>query len=307
MNSDIIRYMKMGLKTTNKFTPVGKIKIPDHFYNRFMTGVEEIDEMFGEGILPGCCFTLTAQAGTGKTTMMLQILEALEEANYSTGYASGEEDETQLAYTCERLEIKRTGVANITDVDDLVESMKDLDVLVIDSFQALSSKQQMNTREFESYAVSQICNAAKEHLCSVFFIMHLTKGGKLKGSTLVPHSVDANIQLMHDENGSEHARIVSFYKNRFGATNDYEALMTAKGIQFGGRAENVGVKKSTNQKIAEEVLKMDPPTITKAKVMEEFEISGSKAYVILKDLQDRNLIEKFGRGANAIFKRTNVK
>ena len=38
----------------------------------------------------------------------------------------------------------------MTDIDDLVDAMDDLDALVIDSFQALTSKKKMNSRELEN-------------------------------------------------------------------------------------------------------------------------------------------------------------
>ena len=70
---------------------VRDIKIPDIFNRRLTTGISKIDALFNEGILPGSAMTLTAQAGCGKTTFMLQMLQGLDKNGYKVGYFSGEE------------------------------------------------------------------------------------------------------------------------------------------------------------------------------------------------------------------------
>ena len=59
--------MKLGIAQT-EFTRVEDIVIPDIFYNRMKSGVQDFDKLFGNGLLPGSAITLTAQAGCGKTT-----------------------------------------------------------------------------------------------------------------------------------------------------------------------------------------------------------------------------------------------
>ena len=68
--------MKLGIAQT-EFTKVKDIVIPDIFYNRMKSGVQDFDKLFGDGLLPGSAITLTAQAGCGKTTFALQLLEHL--------------------------------------------------------------------------------------------------------------------------------------------------------------------------------------------------------------------------------------
>jgi len=298
--------MQVISSTQTPFTNVSDISIPDIFYKRLLTGVEEIDNMFGNGILPGCSFTVTAQAGCGKTTLLLQLVEALSVNNYEVGYASGEENIYQLAYTCKRLNIKNVNIANITDIDTLVEATKTLDVLVIDSFQALTTPYKLNSRELETYAVQNLVKAAKTNECALFFIMHLTKDGKLKGSTLVPHAVDVNIQIMLDtESEDPTSRIISFYKNRFGPTSDYAATMTSSGFEFSGRVEveRTSGKNGRKQASLKKILEMnEPPYITKERVIEELNVTSSQAYLLLKELRDTGKLVKYGRGDEAVYK-----
>ena len=296
--------MKLGIEKS-AFTKVSEIEIPDIFYRRMKTGVAEFDDMFGEGILPGSAFTITAQAGSGKTTLLLQLMEALANNGYDVGYASGEENQYQLAFTCKRLNVSSVQIANETDVDTLAKAMQDLDVLVIDSFQALTTRNKLNHAELERYAVTTLINAAKANECTLFFIMHLTKDGKLKGSTLVPHAVDVNVQIMMDDEGDEQDRVISFYKNRFGPTLDYTATMTSRGFQLSGKREvtRAPSKKARKREIENKILAIkEPPHITKERVIKELKLTSSQAYFALKELTDAGKLVKHGRGKDARWK-----
>ena len=273
------------------------------------TGIAEFDMIFGEGILPGSSVTMTAQPGSGKTTLLLQLLETLTSQGYATGYASGEENMYQLAYTCNRLHVENVQIANETNIDTLAAAMENLDILVVDSFQALTTTTKKNSRELERYAVSTLCKRAKETECTLIFVLHLTQAGKLKGSTLIPHSVDVNIQITHDkESEDESSRIISTYKNRFGATVDIEATIGRGGFTLSGKkkVEKAKSKKSRKAELLENILKLDPPTITKASVMKLFSLTGSQAYLALKELTDSGKLVKYGRGSDTTFKKTLV-
>jgi predicted ATP-dependent serine protease len=292
---------------TSSFIKVSDISIPDVFYRRMKTGVAEIDDLFGEGILPGSSFTVTARAGCGKTTFLLQVFEALANRGYSVGYTSGEENMYQLAFNCKRLNVRNVNIANLTDVDEIIEHMVSLDAIVIDSFQSLTSKHDMNTREFETYAVNKLVQAAKTHECTIFFIMHLTKAGVLKGGTLIPHTVDVNMMIEVDlETGDERSRVISFHKNRFGPCNSYSTILTETGFIMQGRyvvMDGTINKKMRMKQNSDKVLAMtEPPFITKKRVMNELSLTSAQAYVLLKEMCDKDLIKKFGRGDDAVYK-----
>jgi len=299
--------MKLSFEKT-KFAKVSEIKIPEIFFRRLKTGVTEFDQLFGDGLLPGSSLTFTGVAGCGKTTALLQFTEALANNGYSVGYASGEENKFQLAYTCRRLNIESVMIANETDIDELAAAMKDLDVLVVDSFQALTSKQKLNHAELERYAVSTLVTAAKNNECTLIFVMHLTKAGKLKGSTLVPHAVDVNFMISMDPDSDETARIIDVYKNRFGRTGTYSATMTSKGLEVTGRkeVEHAPSKKTRDSQHEEKVMAMDPPNITKKRIINELGITPSQAYILLKKLTDEDKLVKYGRGDSAVWKKVAV-
>ena len=299
--------MKLGIAQT-EFTRVKDIVIPDIFYNRMKSGVQDFDKLFGDGLLPGSAITLTAQAGCGKTTFALQLLEHLDQAGYDVAYASGEENQFQLAYTCQRLNVKGVKIANITDVDTIAEAMDKNDVVVVDSFQALTVKTKMNSRALESYAVSTLCNKAKDSECVLIFIMHLTKSGQLKGSTLVPHSVDVNMMISHDlGERRRHHQNISVTKNRFGQSIDVQAILGAKGFHIGEKVttgKKAKSKKDRKADLKKQILKLDPPNITEKLLMNTFQLTKGQTYLVLKALVDDKMLKKYGRGAQAVWKKT---
>ena len=298
--------MDLNLGNT-EFTKVSSINIPDIFYKRLKTGIVEFDSMFGEGLLPGSSITVTARAGCGKTTFLLQLIEALSRNQYTVGFASGEESTLQLAFNCERLGVENVLIANETDIDKLVEATVKFDVLVIDSFQALTSKDKMNARKFEQHAVTTLVNAAKQNECVIFFIMHLTKGGVLKGGTIIPHTVDVNMSIDLDRDAQdESARVISFQKNRFGQCKEFNCILTSTGFEFISERNVVSVENKKKTKLEENIDKVilmkEPPYITKSRVMSELGLTGSQAYILLKEMMDHNIIQKFGRGGAAVYK-----
>lgn len=301
--------MNLNLDAT-EFQRVSDINVPDIFYRRMKTGMSDLDEIFGNGILPGSSFTLTAKAGCGKTTFLLQLCEALSKNNYSVGYASGEENTFQLAFNCQRLNVRNVQIANITDIDKLCKATEHFDVLVIDSFQALSTEDNLNSRELERHAVTSLVTAAKNNECAVFFVMHLTKAGVLKGGTLIPHTVDVNMEIVTDEDaGDDNARLIKFTKNRFGACEDYSAYMSSTGFMFNGKVEVADSSPTKEQRMKADIKNVlamkEPPYINKKRVIKELDLTSSQAYVLLKEMTDRDLIKKFGRGDDAIFKVVN--
>ena len=300
--------MNLNYEAT-QFKAVKEIKVPDLFYRRYKSGIEVVDELFGDGILPGSSITLTAPAGCGKTTFLLQMLEGMSVNGYEVAYASGEENTYQLAFTCNRIGVKNVKIANETDIDTLCDRMKDFDVMVFDSFQALTSHKKLNSRALEKYAVSKLTRAAKDNECTIFFVMHLTKDGKLKGSTIVPHTVDVNMEISIEGDIADDARKIGFSKNRFGALNDVTLFLGAKGSDFGNpvkieESESKAPSKKNRKKDEENKIMAikEPPHITAQVVMKALDVDYQRAYNRLRDLVLNGKLIKFGKGQNAIYK-----
>ena len=300
--------MNLGIRETT-LTKVKNIKIPEIFNRRMKTGIRKIDSLFDEGILPGSAFTLTAPAGGGKTTLMLQILNGLVKNGYKVGYFSGEESIYQLAYTAKRVGATEVEIANETDIDTIAEQMKELDLIIVDSFQALTSTTKMNSRQLEKHAVQHLTKMAKQTECVVGFVMHLTKSGDLKGGTIVPHTVDANLKIEMVPNADEGARAIYFEKNRFGPLNELECIIQRNGYDFNAKVvkdDEGTVKKAPSKKARkaddmETIAKMRK--ITLPTVAKKLDGNVQRAQYLLRELVILGKLTKEGRGSTAIWKK----
>lgn len=301
--------MDLNLDTT-KLTRVCDIKVPDIFNRRLKTGINKIDTLFDEGILPGGALTLTAKAGCGKTTFMLQLLNGMTKNGYKVGYFSGEESIYQLAFTANRVNATQVSIANETDIDTICAYMDQLDLIVVDSFQALTSKKKLNSRALEKYAVQTLTKHAKKTECTIVFIMHLTKSGDLKGSTIVPHTVDANLKIDRVADvDDEGARVIYFEKNRFGPLNELECIIGRNGYDFDAQVvreeEPTKAPSKKDRKKQEYDLLLEKlsntPGATISELSSVLEFNYNKTYSRLRELIAMDKVSKTGRGADASY------
>ena len=303
--------MKLNIKS-NKLQKVSAIDIPDRFYNRMSTGVAELDGLFGGGILPGSTFTLTAAPGTGKTTFFLQLLENMSKLGYNCGFATGEEDINQIAFTCKRLGVHEVPVCNETNIDEICKLTEELDVLVIDSFPCLTTNKSLTAHKKEAYMVQRIIDAAERNECVVGIVLHITKSGKYKGSTLIPHAVSANFQLDRDDDDSQ-IRIFSAQKNRYGCTENLAIGFGSKGFNFKeiskvDQSSKKDTKADRKSEQLDAIMKMsDVNGITQQQVIKQLGVDTGKAYILLKELTNTEQLIKFGRGATAVWKKVELK
>lgn len=296
-----------------KFTKCSSIEIPDAFFNRMVTGCDEIDMMFGtehlKGLIRGSAITICAPGGTGKSTILLQIAQMLTTQGKQVAVASGEESHIQIAYACKRLGVVDVDVAHIKDVEEIAAAMHSYDMMVVDSFQALRSNKNMKKREFYQYAQDLLLSTAKETGCVLVFVLHVTTQGLPKGGTDIIHAVDVNIKITVDSEDNS-MRIIHVYKNRFGETKNHMAIMTPRGFDFKGvhipPVEEVKEKQSkvpADEKRKEEILAMnEPPHLTLDRICDRLGVSGQIAGKIMREMVGEGKLQKFGRGANSVWK-----
>jgi predicted ATP-dependent serine protease len=295
--------MKVLTQSINKqFTRAAEVQIPDVYNRRFKTGKEDLDAMFGgQGFLPGMAFTLAAAPGTGKTSFLIQILELLERSGKKTAYISGEEGIEQLAFTSKRLNVTHVPLANMTDIDEICNAIIEnkFDFVVLDSLPALTTSEPMNSREAEEYITTKIIQTAKQNECVIGTILHFTKTGSYKGSTLLPHSVDMNM-IMTRNKEDEGLRDVEITKNRFGSSGFTSFAMHSTGFDFEAvETEKASKKKSVSKK--DIVLEALDTPMTMQGLVEKTQISMAYLSTILRELGLEGKTVKSGRGAEATF------
>jgi predicted ATP-dependent serine protease len=287
------------------FTTAANIAIPEEFFNRIRPQNTALQELLGEGLLPGSVLTLSAKHGTGKTQFALQLLEELA-SSHRVGYLSNEETVEQLAFTCKRINAFNVPIGTCKTVADVVNATKGLDVLVVDSFSKLQVTKVKSTLKTERIALKNIIAAAKRNKCCVVLITHNTKTGQSKGTSQVQHDVDATlyIEKLKDE---PTLRRVWFDKNRFGAPAEIHLEMTASGLILELRASPEEAaeapKESKTQQLYRQVLDIitSEGTVDAGVVARRCEVDYSRSQVLLRELGAMGQVVKHGRGKDATY------
>src|SRR3989339_794786 len=108
---------------------------------RYSCGISEFDRVLGGGIMRGGTVLLGGEPGIGKSTLMLQLLGAIE--HRTVLYVSGEESPGQVRMRAQRIGVPLGSITmfNDTRLEPLLEIMRTQhpDVVVVDSLQTLSS------------------------------------------------------------------------------------------------------------------------------------------------------------------------
>ena len=237
----------LNIQKTN-FTSAKNVEIPDSYYRRIKTGIDSLDECIGGGFIEGMTFTLAGTPGCGKTTFMLQVLDSLTREGYKTAYISSEEPVFQLAFTSKRIGIKNVQLANMNVIESIFEESKknEFDVIIIDSLPAIISDKGFKKVYLETYLANYITMMAKKTGIVVGTILHSTKRGTYKGTTLFPHNVDCNIMMRRDAQEQNICEL-EVTKNRFGSTGKHLFEITQNGFDFTTKIEDTKDSESETQ------------------------------------------------------------
>ncbi|MFN7160875.1 MAG: DNA repair protein RadA [Candidatus Gracilibacteria bacterium] len=204
---------------------------------RFTTGVEELDRVFGGGIVKGSMSLLAGEPGIGKSTLTLRLCKALADHGEKVLYISGEESVAQIADRARRMEVGQDKVflANMNSIEDALATAQREDpaFVVIDSVQVMYAESLGGA----SGSISQIrfvtellLEFAKTRNITVLLIGHVTKEGNLAGPKALEHLVDTVLLLEGERSHS--FRILRAVKNRFGSTDEVGVFsMTEKGLE----------------------------------------------------------------------------
>jgi len=192
---------------------------------RLTTGLNELDDVLGGGILPGGVMLLAGQPGIGKSTLLLQVASHVA-LSQPVLYISGEESAHQVKLRAVRLGADTNEQLDFiasTSADDIAATIRAgaYRVIIIDSIQTLS----LNEITSAPGTVSQITNssnviirAAKTAGAAVILVGHVTKEGSIAGPKVLEHLVDVVLQFEGDRYGG--FKIVRAAKNRYGSTTE---------------------------------------------------------------------------------------
>ncbi len=200
-------------------------EVPCGLNKYLQTGIGELDRVLGGGIVPRSVTLVAGDPGIGKTTLLMQALDRLSDANIKTLYISGEESAEQLRLRADRLGVK--GDSFLIMIENQIEVISEAlekvrpEVMVVDSVQALYRQ------DVQAHAgsVSQIREAAssiiqwvKSSSSACFIVGHITKEGAIAGPKMLEHMVDT-VVYFEGERGHPY-RLLRAVKNRFGPVSE---------------------------------------------------------------------------------------
>jgi DNA repair protein RadA/Sms len=223
-----------GLAAPQPVTTLSDIQAGD--VARTPTGIDELDRVLGGGIVGGGVVLIGGDPGIGKSTLLLQALDALSR-QMKVLYVTGEESGAQVALRAHRLGLSGQGIRvqaeiQLENIAATLETEKP-DFCVIDSIQTIYSEQL--TSAPGSVAQVRECAAnltrlAKSSGCAMVLVGHVTKEGALAGPRVLEHIVDTVLYFEGDTHSS--FRLIRAIKNRFGAVNEIGVFaMTEKGLK----------------------------------------------------------------------------
>jgi DNA repair protein RadA/Sms len=226
---------RASLAPSSELKALSQIEASD--FARTPTGQEELDRVLGGGIVEGAVVLIGGDPGIGKSTLLLQALDALQRQGHRTLYITGEESGAQVALRARRLGIEGSQVQVLaeTHLEKMLATLQSVqpDVAVIDSIQTVYSDQLTSAPGSVAQVrecAAHLTRAAKDDGVSIVLVGHVTKEGALAGPRVLEHMVDTVLYFEGDTHSS--FRLVRAIKNRFGAVNEIGVFaMTDKGLK----------------------------------------------------------------------------
>lgn len=194
-------------------------------FKRLSTQMGELDRIFGGGVVEGSLVLVGGEPGVGKSTLLLQMANALAAQGLTVLYVCGEESIEQTSLRAQRLGVDHQNLYLLSET--LFSSIRthidqlQPDIAIVDSVQIVykgeipsSPGSVVQVREI----ATEFMHLAKGQGITTFLIGHVTKSGELAGPRVLEHLVDTVLDFEGDR---QHGyRLLRAIKNRFGPTDE---------------------------------------------------------------------------------------
>jgi DNA repair protein RadA/Sms len=225
-----------GVASSPNDTPVPIAEVDTTASAAAATGIDEVDRVLGGGLVPGSVTLVGGEPGIGKSTLLLQVVDALASRGARALYVSAEESKQQVRLRADRLGTLRPHLylAAENAIPHIVTHLDTVspDVVVIDSIQTVHDPQVASapgsvTQVRESAA--RLVFEAKSRNVAVILVGHVTKEGNLAGPRVLEHIVDTVLSFEGDRHHG--LRMLRAVKHRFGSTDELGLFeMTEAGL-----------------------------------------------------------------------------
>lgn len=258
--------LKLGKVEITEATNILSIEVPEEMKQNVSTGFRHVDRLFaGDGITPSTAALVTGTPGAGKTTLMLQLADAVTGQGHLALFNTAEESLYQVRRVVERLGSTHGFIVGQDRlVDDILEHVQSLQkeakgktandgrpqkvFLFQDSLQCLDISNEdadgkkkkgrpLSGAKASVIALERLIAWAKKTYAFAFIIGQVNKSGDFAGKNGIKHMVDCHLHLGWeiDRNTGAETPIAEMTKNRFGPG----------GLYFGFELSETGVKFET--------------------------------------------------------------
>lgn len=219
---EIARYSAQQLTQSE---PVLLKEISGNELHRIGVGIQELDRVFGGGVVPGALSLIGGEPGIGKSTLLLQMAHSLLKSGHSVLYVTAEESVQQTALRARRLGIKADNLylmneSSCAAISAQVQKIKP-QFVIIDSIQMIYKSEISSAPGSVSQVrecTTEFMHLSKRESISIFLVGHVTKSGEIAGPRVLEHLVDT---VLYFEGDKHHQyRLLRVIKNRFGPTDE---------------------------------------------------------------------------------------
>lgn len=212
-----------GISSNSK--PESIVEIKSGEFERYNTGIEELNRVLGGGMVKGSLTLISGEPGIGKSTLLLQTANNIALNIGKVLYVSGEESGEQIKIRGDRVgnissNLYILSETNLELIEGHIDSINPV-FIIIDSIQTLFKPSITSAPGSVSQVrecSNELMRISKTKNIPLFIVAHVTKQGELAGPRVLEHMVDTVLSFEGER--TQEFRILRTMKNRFGTTSE---------------------------------------------------------------------------------------